>query len=121
MGFLWEKADSDCLSLAVLGVSIGVDDTIHFLTRYRVESSRSKSTKEAIQRTFAFAGRAIVITTVILVVGFLPFVMSDYLSTRIFGTIFPVCLIIALAADVLLVLAMAQLGWIRFRKQRSGN
>ena len=61
LGGLWEETDSDLLSLAFLAMSIGVDDTIHFLTRYRLEAARSRDTAEAIRRTFTFAGRAIVI------------------------------------------------------------
>ena len=118
LGGLWEQTDSDLLSLAFLAISIGVDDTIHFLTRYRLETARSKDTAEAIRRTFAFAGRAIVMTTVILVAGFLPFATSDYFCIRVFGTLFPVCLIAAVVADLLLVPAMVQLGLMRYARRQ---
>jgi predicted RND superfamily exporter protein len=117
LGFLWEHADSDCIGLGILAIGIGVDDTIHFLTRYRIEAARSVHTAEAIRRTFAFAGRAIVMTTVILAAGFCPFALSDYLTTRILGTMLPFCLVVALAADVLLVPAMVQLGWMRYEER----
>ena len=94
---------------------IGVDDTVHFLVRYRLESSRMADTTAALERTFDFAGRAIVMTTIILVAGFLPFVSTDYYSTRMLGSLLPLCLVVALAADLLLVPALAQVGAIRFR------
>ena len=118
LGGLWEQTDSDLLCLIFLAMSIGVDDTIHFLTRYRLEAARSKDTTKAIRRTFMFAGRAIVMTTVILVVGFLPFATSDYFSVRVLGTLFPVCLIAAVLADLLLVPALVQLGLIRYARRR---
>ncbi len=45
---------------------------------------------------------------------FFPFATSDYYSTRMMGTLLPFCLIVALLADVLLVPAMAKVGWIAF-------
>ena len=114
LGGMCEQTDSDLLGLAFFAMSIGVDDTIHFLTRYRLEVARSEDAAAAIRRTFKFAGRAIVMTTVILVAGFSPFAMSDYFSIRVFGTLFPVCLISAVIADLLLVPAMIQLGPMRY-------
>ena len=67
-------------------------------------------------RTFDFAGRAIVITTLILVVGFAPFALSDYYSIWIMGTLLPAILVVALIADLLLVPSLAAVGWLRFSK-----
>ena len=68
----------------------------------------------AITRTYRYAGRAIVITTVVLSLGFAPFAVSDYLSVSILGTLLPLTLVFALLADLLLVPALASLGWLRF-------
>ena len=115
VGFFWETTDSDTLLLALLSLGIGVDDTIHFLTRFRIEAARQPDAATAVRQTLHYAGRAIVMTTVILVGGFLPFSLSDYFSTRIMGTLLPVCLVVALLADALLVPALAQVGLFRFR------
>jgi len=112
-GLRYEDVDSDALILLLLAIGIGVDDTIHFLVRLRVESRRCDP-EEAIRRTFDFAGRAIVMTTVILVVGFLPMALSGYFTLHILGALLPIALIVALLGDLLLVPAMVQLGWIRF-------
>ena len=113
---LWGEIDSDTMVVLMMAIGIGVDDTIHFLMRFRVESERTDDIAEAIQRTFDFAGRAIVMTTVILALGFLPFVMSDYYSTRIMGTLLPLALLVAMVADLLLVPALAQVGLLKFRQ-----
>lgn len=113
LGAFWDKVDSDCIALTFVALGIGVDDTIHFLSRLRLESLRGEP-QDAIARTFAFAGRAIFMTTTILVAGFLPFLLSDYFLMRLFGSMLPLCMVVALLADLLLVPAMAQLGWLRF-------
>ena len=110
VGGTWELVDSDTFAVAMLAIGIGVDDTIHFVSRYRIEAGRSASDEVAIQRTFDFAGRAIVMTTVILVLGFLPMATSTYFSTRIMGTLLPLTLVVALVADLLLVPALVRLG-----------
>ena len=115
LGGFFEYVDSDTLAIAILAIGIGVDDTIHFLVRYRIELKRGVDKDKALQRTFAFAGRAIVMTTVILVAGFFPFSLSDYYSTQIMGTLLPLCLVVALLADLLLVPALAAVGVIRFK------
>lgn len=114
LGIFWGDVDSDLLGLAMIAIGIGVDDTVHFLMRYRIEVRRSPDAAEAIRRTFHFSGRGIVITTVILVAGFMPFALSGYLSLAVMGTLLPMTLIVALLGDILLVPALVRLGWVRF-------
>ena len=52
-------------------------------------------------------------TTIILVAGFLPFMASDYVTIRFFGTLLPMCLVNAVLADLLLVPAMIKAGLLR--------
>ncbi|MCP4867390.1 MAG: MMPL family transporter [Proteobacteria bacterium] len=114
VGWAWDTVDSDTLIIGIIAIGIGVDDTIHFLVRFRVESEKTDDVDLAIRNTFHFAGRAIVMTTVILVAGFLPWLASNYFSTQLFGSLLPASLIVALLGDLLLVPAMAALGWIKF-------
>jgi hypothetical protein len=114
-GLVWEDIDSDTLVILMMAIGIGVDDTIHFLMRYRIEAARCDSAEEAISRTFHFAGRAIVMTTLILSIGFSPMMLSEYYSMAIVGTLLPFALFIAMVADLLLVPALAQVGVLRYR------
>jgi uncharacterized protein len=114
LGFFWRVVDSDTIVIAMVAIGIGVDDTIHFLSRLRFESARASAPDLALQRTFHFSGRAMVMTTLILSAGFLPLGLSDYFSVRIFGTLLPMTLIAAVLADILLVPALVKLGFMRF-------
>jgi hypothetical protein len=118
LGWCWENVDSDTIAIGMIAIGIGVDDTIHFLMRLRHEVSRSGSTVAALHDTFHFSGRAIVMTSVILVAGFSPFMLSDYFSTHIMGTLLPFALIAALVADLFLTPALVRLGMIRFPAPR---
>jgi hypothetical protein len=114
LGLTWDTVDSDLAFIALIAIGIGVDDTIHFLTRLRLESLRTDDTQEALKNTFYFTGRAIVQTTVILTGGFLPFLWTDYLSLKVMGSLLPMCLIVALVADLLFVPALVKLKILKF-------
>ena len=57
---------------------------------------------------------AIVLTTIVLVLGFAPFAMSDYFPIRMIGVLLPGVLVVALLADLLLVASLAQVGFLTF-------
>jgi predicted RND superfamily exporter protein len=86
--------------------------------RYKSERSRTGNRTEALRRTFAFAGRAIVMTTIILVAGIIPFAFNDYFTIRMMGTLLPAALVVALAADLLTVPALVRLGWIDYAEKK---
>ncbi|OGP60553.1 MAG: hypothetical protein A2V67_15205 [Deltaproteobacteria bacterium RBG_13_61_14] len=113
IGWFWDQADTDTIIVFMVAIGIAVDDTIHFLMRYRAELNRTGKVQEAVEQTFHYSGRAIVMTSVILVLGFAPFALSDYFTTRIMGTLMPATLVIALAADLFLMPAMIHLGAFR--------
>ena len=121
-GAFYTELDSDVLIIWMMAVGIAVDDTIHFLMRCRVELERAGPGAEgralAVRRTFDFAGRAILMTTFVLMAGFLPFALSDYLTLRLLGVWIPVVLVLALLADLLLVPAMVQVGWFRLGEEQ---
>jgi predicted RND superfamily exporter protein len=115
MGAFVDHIDSDVMLILIIAMGIGVDDTIHFLMRYRVELDRVGWRDEAVKSTFGFAGRGILMTSVILVAGFLPCALSSYVTMVYLGTLLPLALVVALLADVLLVPALVQKGWLRLK------
>jgi uncharacterized protein len=118
-GFVFDTTDTDTLILGMIAIGIGVDDTIHFLARLRIESDRTDDPAVAIRRTFRFSGRGIVITTALFVAGFAPFMMADYLTIQFFGTLLPMTFLVALATDVLLLPALVSVGLIRFQRRKT--
>ena len=98
----------------MIAIGIGVDDTIHFLMRFRTECKRTADRALALQRTYDFAGRAIIMTTLTLGLGFIPCLISAYFSVYIWGNWLPFTLVVALLADLFLVPALAQVGILTF-------
>ena len=114
VGWFWDKVDTDVIMVLIVAIGIGVDDTIHFLTRLRIELTHDPDIQKAVDNTFHYSGRAIIMTSVILVAGFSPMAISNYFTIHIMGTLIPACLVVALLADLVLVPAMVQVGLFRF-------
>ena len=89
-------------------LGLAVDDTIHFLARYRRER-REHEPREAIQRSYLLVGRAILVTTVILGAGFGVGATSVIPTTQLFSWLVGVGLIAALVGDLLLLPALLML------------
>lgn len=117
VGLAWDQVDSDILAIAMIAIGIGVDNTIHFFMRLKFESGRAENSMVALRNTFHFSGRAIMITSIVLVLGFAPFALSDYFSMNMIGTFLPYTLVVALLADLLLGAALVKLGVVRFGKK----
>ena len=63
--------DTDMLGLPMIALGLVVDDTVHFLHRYREYLRQGLGERDAIQATFGATGRAFVVSTVVLSGGLL--------------------------------------------------
>ncbi len=98
------------LSLSVvvaMTVGIVVDDTVHFLSKYRrARREYGQGPEEAVRYAFDTAGRALMTTTVVLVAGFLIFVFSPFVPTAQVGVLTAMIIGFALIADLSLLPAL---------------
>ncbi|MFB9887277.1 efflux RND transporter permease subunit [Balneatrix alpica] len=107
MGFgLWYFIDGQVgLALSVVaGMTLGivVDDTVHFLSKYlHARRDKGKTTEQAVRYAFASVGRALWITTLVLVAGFMVLAQSSFKVNADMGLLTAVTILIALAVDFL--------------------
>ena len=98
------------LSLSVvvaMTVGIVVDDTVHFLSKYRrARLEDGRSPEDAVRYAFDTAGRALVTTTLVLVAGFLIFAFSPFVPTAQVGVLTAMIIGFALVADLSLLPAL---------------
>ncbi len=85
---------------------LAIDDTIHFLARYRSELARGASVEDAIRTTLVTSGRAMVLTSVLLVAGFSVMFTSEFLGMVHVALLNCIILISALLGDLLLLPAL---------------
>ena len=89
---------------AVLGISI--DDTAHYLVRYRGERHLGFSPEAAIARATRAVGRPISLAAVMLVLGFGSIAASEFATLRQFGLLSAWTLVVCILADLLLLPAI---------------
>ncbi len=86
-----------------IAFGIAVDDTIHFMSKLKIEMSKGKSLPYAIKRTFISTGKAIIVTSIILSSGFFTLMFSSFNGTFFIGLFISLTLLFAVVADLLLI------------------
>jgi predicted RND superfamily exporter protein len=94
---------------------IAVDDTIHFLSKLRIQLGQGRPLVWAVKRSFLATGKAIVVTSLILCGGFLTLTTSSFLGTFHIGLLISLTLLFAVVAD-LTFLPWMILRWFRTPK-----
>ena len=92
---------SFCVALGLM-----IDDTIHLAARWREERSAGYGADESVHRTLATAGRPVVITTLMLLIGFVTILGSGFRGTHTFGLLVDLSLLAALISALVLLPAM---------------
>ncbi|MBF94342.1 MAG: hypothetical protein CMH58_04175 [Myxococcales bacterium] len=87
-------------------MGIVVDDSIHFLVRWREERSRSQGDEEGMLQTIRFAGRPVIFTTVMLGMGFAVLITSTFRGLHDFGVLAVITISLALIADLVILPAL---------------
>lgn len=103
MGFLGIALDAPTAIIFAIAFGIAVDDTIHFLSKYKIERMKNKTVEEALEITFTETGKAIIITSVILFFGFLILLFSKTPGIVFVGILVSGTLLSAVVADLLLI------------------
>jgi len=89
-----------------IALGIAVDDTIHFLSRFRSEFILSKSHEKATTTTILTTGRAIIGTSITLGMGFLVLLFSNFKPNFEFGILATIILMVALISSLVLLPAL---------------
>jgi len=101
----WTGIDLKVSTSIVFTIAFGiaVDDTIHFMTKLRLELAKGRTLPYAVKRTFIGTGKAIIVTSLILCGGFLTLIGSDFLSVFYIGLLISITLAMAVLADLFLL------------------
>jgi predicted RND superfamily exporter protein len=109
--------DMFTLLIGSIAIGLAVDDTIHFLHNFRRYYLESGDSAKAIEQTFFTTGKAMVITTIVLSLGFYAYMMAQMVSVQNFGLLTGSVIVLALLADLLLAPALmivaTKRGWVR--------
>jgi uncharacterized protein len=99
MGWLGIPLDLMTITIAAIAMGIAVDDTIHYIHRY-LEELGEGSGEQAVPRSHASVGHAILYTSLIIVLGFSLLAFSDFVPSIIFGLLSGLAMVLALGANL---------------------
>ena len=109
--------DMFTLLIGSIAIGLAVDDTIHFMHNFRRYYLETGDSAKAIEQTFFTTGKAMVITTLVLSLGFFAYIAAYMISVQNFGILTGSVIIFALLSDLLLAPALmvvaAKKGWIK--------
>ncbi len=103
MGYVGINLDVATIMIASVAIGISVDDTIHFLYRFKEELKKDGDHYLAIQRTLSGVGRALIFTTVVATCGFLVFCLSSFKAIQYFGLLTGITMVSAIVADLFIL------------------
>ncbi|MCE2572299.1 MMPL family transporter [Motilimonas eburnea] len=104
---LWSLVSGEInLALSIvssLTLGIVVDDTVHFLSKYQHARKQGQSSEQAVIYAFNNVGRALLITTLVICVGFAVLTQSNFALNADMGLLTAIVVFIALVIDLLIL------------------
>jgi predicted RND superfamily exporter protein len=102
-----------------LCLGLSVDDTVHFLMRFRRERAAGLKLRAAILRSFDTVGGVMVTTSLVLIGGFLAMTVSRMPGVRTFAVLSTVTLLAAIVGDLVMLPALLLTFPLRRKKARA--
>jgi hypothetical protein len=106
MGILGISLDIATALLSSIMIGVGIDYTIHFLWRFKIERSRGLDHMDAAQETLCTAGRGIFYNAFSVMIGFLALGISNFAPMRYFSALVVISIATCLISALLLVPAI---------------
>ena len=106
MGYLEIDLDAATVLVAPIALGIAVDDTIHFLFKYRAVCQKTGDREEAVRETLRTSGQAILVTSLVLIAGCAVLGFAEVKIVSRFGLLMGITLCSALVCELLLTPAI---------------
>lgn len=114
MWLLQLPLDMYTMLIGAIVIGLAVDDTVHFMHNFKRYFDQHGDTALAIEQTLHGAGRAMLVTTIVLCAGFFAYFFSAMSNLMAFGLLTSFAIVVALLADFLV--APALMVWLHPRK-----
>ncbi len=111
MGWVGIPLDMMTITIAAIAMGISVDDTVHYIHRYKKEIEKNRDYLMAIHLSHNSIGYAIFYTSMTIVIGFSLLMLSNFVPTIYFSLLTVIAMIMALIADLLLLPVL--IAWIK--------
>ena len=96
MGIVNLPLDMMTITIAAITVGIAVDNSIHYIYRFKEEFESVETYEETVKICHSSIGRAIFFTGITVIFGFSILILSNFIPTIIFGTLTGFAMLVAL-------------------------
>jgi len=103
MGWMNIPLDMMTITIAAISIGIAVDNTIHYIHRYRHEFKVDRNYIKAVHRCHGSIGYAMYYTSITIIMGFSILVLSNFIPSIYFGLLTGLAMLIALIAALTLL------------------
>ena len=103
MGLLKIPLDMMTITIAAITVGIGVDHSIHYITRFKREFSKDNNYAATMHRAHNSIGQALFYTAITIIIGFSVLTLSNFIPSIYFGLLTSVAMIAALLGSMTLL------------------
>ena len=103
MGILDIPLDMMTITIAAISIGIAVDNSIHYIYRFREEFSRTGDYIQTLYLCHANIGRAVFYTAITIIVGFSILIFSNFIPMIYFGLLTALAMFFALFAALTLL------------------
>ena len=103
MGWLDIPLDMMTITIAAIGVGIAVDNTIHYIHRFKAEFQKDRNYSGTMHRCHESIGHAMYYTSVTIIIGFSILALSNFVPTVYFGLLIGLAMLVALIASLTLL------------------
>ncbi len=119
MGWAGIYVDGLTMMVGAIVIGLAVDDTIHFMHNFRRYLDQTGDPREAIHRTLATTGRALLVTSLVLAGGFFTFAGAYVKSVQVFGLLSGAAVLVAFLSNVVLAPSLMVLATGRRTRRES--
>ena len=91
------------ITIAAITIGIAVDNSIHYIYRFKEEYSRIQSYEETLKTCHSTVGVAILNTSITIVFGFSILVLSKFIPTIYFGVFTGIAMLLAMISVLTLL------------------
>ena len=103
IGLLGIPLDMMTITIAAITIGIAVDNSIHYIYRFKEEFSNSQDYNQTIDLCHSTVGRAILNTSITIVFGFSILVLSKFIPTIYFGIFTGLAMLLAMISVLTLL------------------
>ena len=103
IGLLGSPLDMMTITIAAITIGIAVDNSIHYIYRFKEEFEKIKNYNQTVDRCHNTVGVAILNTSITIVFGFSILVLSNFIPTIYFGVFTGIAMLLALISVLTLL------------------